>query len=80
MSHADRLAILAFEAALDRNRWLWAELCCLEQATQSVLDRRHDAILEVDVGIGRIANRAEDPLLVGVPGGQRPIDIPRPAP
>jgi hypothetical protein len=28
---ADQLAILAFEAALDRNRWLWGRLALLEQ-------------------------------------------------
>jgi hypothetical protein len=34
LTPADRLAILAFEAALDRDRWLWAQLCRLEQKSR----------------------------------------------
>lgn len=40
MSLADHLAILAFEAALDRNAWLWGELCRMEQ--EAAVDRRRD--------------------------------------
>jgi hypothetical protein len=38
---ADQFAILAFEAALDRNRWLWGQLSRLEQLA------RRDSTLSV---------------------------------
>jgi hypothetical protein len=34
LSPSDRFAMFAFEAALDRNRWLWAELARLEQESR----------------------------------------------
>ena len=37
LSLADRLAILSFEAALDRNRWLWSQISLLAGALESAL-------------------------------------------
>jgi hypothetical protein len=40
---ADQLAILAFEAALDRNPWLWGQLGRLEQLARNQQPSTRDA-------------------------------------